>query len=143
MQQQARSFCLLAAENSAQPSYLIHDRDGAFCPLDEVLRSTGVKVITTTPQSPMCNAYAERFVRETRETRETLDNLILLGGEHFHHVLKRIEHHHNRQRPHQGLGNLIPNGCVYPAEPARLETVRCEASLGGLLNHYYAEKLAA
>jgi putative transposase len=104
------------------------------------LRSTGVKVIKTPPQSPMCNAYAERFVRETRET---LNNLILLGEQHFHRVLKRIEHHHNRQRPHQGLGNLIPNGCDCPTEPARLETVRCEASLGGLLNHYYAEKLAA
>ena len=88
----------------------------------------------------MCNAYAERFVRESRET---LDKLILLGGQHFHHALKRIEHHHNRQRPHQGLGNVIPFACDYPAEPALPKTVRCEPSLGGLLNHYYVEKSAA
>jgi len=99
IQQQARNFSLVIAENTAQPSHLIHDRDGAFRPPDEVLRSTGIKVIKTPPQSPMCNAYAERFVRETRET---LDNLILLGEQHFRHVLKQIEHHHNRQRPHQG-----------------------------------------
>jgi hypothetical protein len=88
----------------------------------------------------MCNAYAERFVRETRET---LDNLILLGEENFHHVLKRIERHHDRQRPHQGLGSLVPIGTEYPAEPARMETVRCEASLRRLHNHYYSEKEAA
>ena len=140
MRQQACNFFLVVAENASTPSYLIHDRDSAFGPLDAVLQSTGVKIIKTPPQSPMCNAYAERLVRETRET---LDSLILLGGAHFHHVLKRIEHHHNRQRPHQGLGNLVPIGCDSPAEPASPESVRCEASLGGLLNHYYAEKEAA
>jgi len=140
MRQQACNLFLMIAEDKATPSYLIHDRDGAFYPLDEVLRSAGVKVIKTPPQAPMCNAYAERFVRETRET---LDNLILLGGAHFHHVLKRIEHHHNLRRPHQGLGNLIPCGSSCPVEPARPETVRCETSLGGLLNHYYTEEAAA
>ena len=140
MQQQARNFALVIAENTGRVSYLIHDRDGAFLPLDGVLRAEGIKVIKTPPHSPMCNAYAERFVRETRET---LDNLILLGGGHFLQVLKRIEHHHNRRRPHQGLGNLVPFGCDFPPEPARPETVRSEASLGGLLNHYYIEKAAA
>ena len=140
MQQQARNFSLVIAENTGQPSYLIHDRDSAFRPLDEVLRSTGIKVIKTPPQSPMCNAYAERFVRETRET---LDNLILLGEQHFRHVLRQIEHHHNRQRPHQGLDNVVPLGFEYPDHPAPLGAVRCDAGLGGLLNHYCAERVAA
>jgi putative transposase len=140
MQQQARNFALVIAENSAQPSYLIHDRDSAFRPLDEVLRSAGIKVIKTPPQSPMCNAYAERFVRETRET---LDNLILLGEQHFRYVLSQIQHHHNRQRPHQGLDNVVPLGFEYPDQPAPLATVRCDAALGGLLNHYYVEHMAA
>jgi hypothetical protein len=64
-----------------------------------------VEVVKTPPQSPTCNAYAERFVRETRET---LDSLILPGEQHFHHVLKRIEHHHNQQRPPPGLDNAVP-----------------------------------
>ena len=99
MQQQARNFSLVITENAGRVSYLIHDRDGAFLPFDEVLRTEGVEVIKTPPQSPMYNAYAERFVRETRET---LNNLILLGEQHFRHVLRQIEHHDNRQRPHQG-----------------------------------------
>src|ERR1022692_2098528 len=93
MQPQARNFSPLV-ENAGQPSYLIHDRDGAFFPLDQVLRCAGIKVIKTPPQSPMC---AERFVREIRET---LDRLILLGEDHLRHVLGRIEQHHNRHRPH-------------------------------------------
>ena len=140
MQQQVRNFSLLVAENRNQPSYLIHDGDGAFFPLDQVLRPAGIKVIKTPPQSPMCNAYAERFVREARET---LDNLILLGERHLRHVLKQIEHHHNQQRPHQGLDNVIPLGFEYPDRPAIPTTVRCDANLGGLLNHYYAERFAA
>ena len=129
MQQQARNFSLLVAENRNQPSYLIHDRDGAFFPLDQVLRPAGIKPIRTPPQSPMYNAYAERFVREARET---LDNLILLGERHLRHVLKQIVHHHNQQRPHQGLGNVIPLVFEYPDRSAIPTTVRCDANLGGL-----------
>ena len=119
---------------------LYHDREGAFFPLDQVLRPAGIKVIKTPPQSPMCNAYAERFVRETRET---LDQLILLGEGPLRQALKKIEHHHNQQRPHQGLDNVIPLDSDYPHQPAPSETVRCDSALGGLLNHYYAERVAA
>jgi transposase InsO family protein len=140
MQQQARNFSLLVAENAVQPSYLIHDRDAAFLPLDQVLRPTGIKVIQTPPQSPMCNAYAKRFVRETRET---LDQLILLGEGHLRQVLKKIEHHHNQQRPHQRLDNVIPLAFEYTDQPAPPATVHCDTTLGGLLNHYYAESVAA
>ncbi len=87
----------------------------------------------------MCNAYAERFVREARET---LDNIIPLGERHFGHVLKCIEKHHNFQRPHQGIDNVIPLDFEYPKEPAAIEDVRCESLLGGLLNHYHVKKAA-
>ena len=78
-----------------------------------------------------------------RETRETLDQLILLGEAHLRHVLKRIEHHHNQQRPHQGLDNVVPLGFEYPDQPVPPETVCCDTALGGLLYHYYAECVAA
>ena len=140
MQQQARNFALVIAENTSRASYFIHDRDGAFLPLDGVLRTDGIEVIRTPPQSPMCNAYAERFFRETGET---LDYLILVGELHFRLVLRRIEHHHNQHRSHQGLGDGIPLGFEYPDQPAPLAKVRCDAALGGLLNHYHAELVAA
>ena len=49
MQQQARNFGLVVAENTGRPSYLLHDRDGAFLPLDRVLRTEGIKIIRTPP----------------------------------------------------------------------------------------------
>jgi len=140
MRPQARNFSLLVAAKARQPSYLIQDRDATFFPLDQGLRPAGIKVIKTPPQSPMCNAYAERFVRATRAT---LDQLILLDEAHWRHVLQKIEHHHNRQRPHQGLNNVIPPDFDYPHQPALSETVRCDSALGGLLNHDYADKAAA
>jgi hypothetical protein len=57
-------------------------------------------------------------------------------------VLRRIEKHHNLCRPHQGIGNRIPFGYDYPDGPAPPSKVRRESSLGGLLNHYFAEKAA-
>jgi len=139
MQQQARNFAMLVAEIDSQPAYLIHDREGAFLPFDEVLRTESLKVVRTPPQAPMCNAHAESFIRECRET---LDCLILLCEPHFRHVLRCIEHHHNRQRPHQGIENVIPMGFEYPEAPASLGSVRCESALGGLLSHYHAQRAA-
>jgi len=124
----------------ARHSGQMDDRDGTCFPLDEGLRPAGLKLIKTPPQSPMCHAYAERFVRETRET---LDQLILLGEAHWRRGLQKLEYHHNQQRPHQGLDNLIPLDFEYPGEPASPETVRCDANLGGLLNHYHAQSVAA
>jgi putative transposase len=105
IQPQARGSSLLVAEHTGQAFYLIRDRDVTFFPLDLVPRPAGLKVIKTPPHSPMCSAYAERFVRETRET---LDRLILLGETHLRHVLQKIEQHHNQERPHQGLNNFVP-----------------------------------
>ena len=78
-----------------------------------------------------------------REIRETLDRLILVGEEHLRHVLKKIEYHQNRQRPHQALDNVIPLDFECPEEPAAPETLRCDANSGGLLNYYYAERATA
>ena len=138
--QQARNFSMLLDEIPEKCRYIIHDRDNSFLPFDFVIKSEGIKIVKTPPQTPMCNAFAERFVREARET---LTNIIPLGESHFRHVLKCIEQHHNRERPHQGIDNLIPIDFDYPKKPATLESIRCKSSLGGLLNHYYINKEAA
>ena len=56
--------------------------------------------------------------------------------------MKKIEHHHNYQRPHQGIENCIPMGYKYPASPGELQHVKCEESLGGMLKHYYLKNAA-
>jgi hypothetical protein len=78
------------------------------------LKIDELQVLKTPPHAPLCNAYAERHVREIRET---LDNLILLGESHLRRALGAIQEHHNAQRPHQGIGNVIPLNFDYPAKP--------------------------
>ena len=139
MKQQARNFCMVADESEQRCRYLIHDRDTCFLPFDGVLACEDLKVVKTPPRAPMCNAFAERHVREIRET---LNSMILLGEGHLHHAVKKIESHHNRCRPHQGLDNAIPLGFTYPDAPVSSDEVVCESELGGLLNHYYGKKAA-
>lgn len=52
------------------------DRDCSFAPLDGVSETDQLSILKTPPHAPLCNAYAERHVREIRET---LDQIILLG----------------------------------------------------------------
>jgi hypothetical protein len=103
------------------------------------LKTDRLTLLKTPPHAPLCNAYAEQHVREIRET---LDQLILLGESHLRRVLRSIQDHHNAQRPHQGLGNVIPMGFDYPAQPASPLEVQGHPILGGLLNHYSLQQAA-
>jgi hypothetical protein len=113
----------------------IHPRQGltSFAGFDFVQKAQGIKNVKTPPKAPMCNAFAERFVREARQT---LNQIIPLGQWHFRHANKSIEQHHNKERPHQGIFNQIPLGFDYPETAADSFQVGCKSSLGGLLNHY-------
>lgn len=137
--QQARNFSMVAEDWNLPCQYLIHDGDASFAALDGVLKADSLRILKTPPHAPLCNAYAERHVRELRET---LNNLILLGQPHLRRTLARIQEYHNTKRPHQGIGNVIPLSFVYPAAPARQAEVQCEEGLGGLLNHYWVRKAA-
>jgi putative transposase len=139
MAQQARNFSMVVEDWCLPCRYLIHDQDSGFAALDGVLKTDELRILKTPPHTPLCNAHAERHVREIRET---LDNLILLGEPHLRRALRAIQGHHNAQRPHQGIGNVIPLSFDYPAEPARLGEIQCEETLGGLLNHYSLKKAA-
>lgn len=76
-----------------------------------------------------CATYLPALERITRGIRQL----------HLEFLLKRIERHHNRHRPHQGIGNRIPLDYDYPDRPAPPGKVRCESALGGLLNHYFVD----
>lgn len=108
--------------------------------LDSILECDGIKIVKTSLQSPMQNAFAERAVREIRE--EVLEHLIICGRHHLYHVLKEFEDYHNYFRPHQGIGNKIPLGYKYPKEAAPFNKIECEEILGGLLKHYHVRNAA-
>jgi crotonobetainyl-CoA:carnitine CoA-transferase CaiB-like acyl-CoA transferase len=58
--------------------YLIHDRDGKYCPaFQKMIDAAGVKRVPLPPRSPNLNAYAERWVKSVKS--EVFSKLIVFG----------------------------------------------------------------
>ena len=120
-------------------TYLIHDRDGKYCPtFQNIIGKAGVKRVPLPPRSPNLNAFAERWVRSVKS--EVLSKLILVGERSLHHALTQYTAHFHAERPHQGIGNVIS----FPRNQVandREGPIQCQERLGGLLKYY--EKKAA
>ena len=117
--------------------YLIHDRDGKYCPaFQQIIDTAGVKRLPLPPQSPNLNAYAERWVRSIKE--EALSRFILFGENSLHHVLREYVAHYHQERPHQGKGNVILMPSLR-SDQQHDDPVRCRERLGGLLKYYDRE----
>ena len=85
--------------------YLIHDRDGKYCPaFQQLIDDAGIKRVPLPPRSPNLNAYAERWVRSIKE--ECLSRFILFGAASLRHTLTQYVAHFYHERTHQGKGNM-------------------------------------
>ena len=132
MTQQARNLAIEGRLGEIR--FLIRDRDAKFSgPLDEVLRSEGVRVIRTPIRSPKANAFAERFVETAR--RECLDHLLLFGERHLRRILGEYLRHYNQERPHRGLAleTPEPGGARNRGDGGVVRIDR----LGGLIHEYH------
>jgi len=117
--------------------YLIHDRDGKYCPaFQQIIDAAGITRVPLPPQSPNLNAYAERWVRSVKE--ECLSRLILFGETSLRHALMQYVAHFHRERNHQGKGNVLLFPAVSP-DTARQGPMQCRERLGGLLKYYTCE----
>jgi len=125
--------------------YLIHDRDSIFAGgLDESIKSLGLGVLKSPPQSPMANATCERLIGTIH--RECLDWLIPISETHVRAILKSWRDHYNRGRPHMSLGPGVPDPPAHSTPPLnppesrhRMGTapqVRVQSVLGGLHHEY-------
>src|SRR5262245_54873022 len=86
--------------------YLIHDRDGKYCPaFQQIIDTAGVTRVPLPPRSPNLNAYAERWVRSVKE--ECLSRLILFGEASLRYALAQYVVHFHHERNHQGKGNVL------------------------------------
>ena len=117
--------------------YLIHDRDGKYCPaFQQIIDDAGVKRVPLLPRSPNLNAYAERWVRSVKE--ECLSRLILFREASLRHALTQYVVHFHHERNHQGKANvlLFPTGSP---DAERAGPIQCHERLGGLLKYYTGE----
>jgi putative transposase len=115
--------------------YLIHDRDGKYCPaFQHIIDDTGVQRIVLPPRSSNLNAYAKRWVRSVKE--EVLSRFILFGERALWYVLTEYVAHYHAERPHQGKGNVV----LFPRPSQGRKghsPIRRRERLGGLLKYYH------
>ena len=133
MTQTARHLTMADEGVLVDHRYLIHDRDGKYCPaFDATLRAGGVTPVRLPPRSPNLNPHAERWVRSVKD--ECLSKLILFGEPALWTALRGYVEYFHGERNHQGKGNLL----LFPQEETRKTgPVRCRERLGGLLKFYH------
>ncbi len=137
MTQMARNSTMVEWGFLTPGQYLIHDRDGKFCPaFQELVKAAGLTLIKLPPRSPNLNAYAERWVRSVKE--EVLSRFILFGEDALRKVLKEYGTHYHQERHHQGKGNelLLPRA---RKEGWDTNPICSRERLGGLLKYYHRE----
>jgi putative transposase len=137
MMQIARNVTMEAWGVLAPGQYLIHDRDGKYCPaFQQIIDAAGVTRVPLPPRSPNLNAYAERWVRSVKE--ECLSRLILFGERSLGRALTEYVTHFHQERPHQGKGNVILMPAVHDRQQ-HARPIRCYERLRGLLKYYDQE----
>jgi len=118
------------------PKYLIRDNESKFGPcFARVARTSGIKILKTPYHAPRANAVCERFLRSVRQ--ECLDHLLILHEKQLQRVLNAYVTYFNHARPHQGIGQHIPE----PSGPALSShlagnKVMARPVMGGLHHDY-------
>ncbi len=132
--QQARNLAGKLQDQGRELKFLLRDRDAKFAAaFDDVFRSEGLRVIRLPYRAPRANAFADRWVGTAR--REALDHLLIFGRRHLDHVLREFVDHYQRARPHQGLGQLVPEEPPDDAVATSAPVIRRDR-LGGLIHEY-------
>jgi putative transposase len=118
------------------PKYLIRDNDSKFGPcFARVAATSGIKILKTPYHAPRANAICERFLRSVRQ--ECLDHLLFLHERQLHRMLNAYVGYFNRARPHQGIGQQIPE--QYSSGPSAQDAgnkVVAHPVMGGLHHDY-------
>jgi putative transposase len=106
MEQMARNVTMEGTGFLNNCRYLLHDRDGKYCPsFCNLIETAKVRSIALPAKSPNLNAFAERWVRSVKE--ECLSKLILFGERSLKRALHHYELHYHQERNHQGKDNML------------------------------------
>jgi putative transposase len=100
-----------------------------------ISKSVGVEAIKLPARSPNLNAFAERFVRSTKE--QCTDRMIFFGEPMLRHAVEQYLAHYHAERPHQGIGNVIPFPSDIEPDTPTDSTIDRRKRLGGLLRYYH------
>ena len=103
-----------------EPRYLLRDRDAIYGEaFHRQTTALGIKEVTTAPQSPWQNPYAERVIGSIR--RECVDQTIILGERHLQRILSSYLDYYHSARTHLSLEKDAPDErVVQPIEKGRV-----------------------
>ena len=119
----------------AGPKFLIRDNDNKFGPLfNRVAKRTGIEVLKIPFRTPLANATCERFLGSVR--RECLDHLLIFSERQLYRVVCEYVAYFNHVRPHQGLGQQMPEGPRGAASEKRSGRIVAFPVLNGLHHDY-------
>lgn len=118
------------------PKYLIRDRDSKYARhFSAVAAGSGIQELKTPYRTPRANGICEKFMGSLR--RECLDHILIHDGKHLQRVVQKYTNYYNQERPHQGIGQRIPNHYAIPESKPTRGLITSKAILGGL-HHSYA-----
>ena len=118
-----------------RPRFLIRNNDAKYGPgFARVATGSGIAVLRTPVRAPQAHAACERFLGSVR--RECLDHVFVPGEGHLRRVLREYAAYFNMARPHQGIGQAVPDarGSASPSNPAT--PIVSIPVLGGLHHNY-------
>jgi putative transposase len=114
------------------PKYLIRDNDTKFAAkFAKVAQDAGIEILRTPIKAPKANSLCERFQGSVR--RECLDHLFIWSERQLYRVLKQYVQYFNGERPHQGIGQAVPQ----PSFPTTQEGKIVSFLILGGLHHSY------
>jgi len=118
------------------PRFLIRDNDHTYgAPFARVAAGSRIEVLQTPVRAPRANALCERFIGSV--CRACLDHLLILHERHLGRVLREYVASFNTDRPHQGIGQAVPERVAHGQEaPYSPGTVAVTPILGGLHHSY-------
>ena len=111
------------------------DNDSKFgAQFARVAADSRSEVLRTPSRAPRANAVCERFLGSVR--RECLDHLLILGERHLRRALRAYCAYFNGARPHQGLGQAIPEAAGWVPPDTTTARIVSIPVLGGLHHAY-------
>jgi len=87
------------------PKYLIRDRDGKYGKRFAAVAG-GIEILKTPVRAPRANSFCERLIGSLR--RECLDHMLILHRRQLNRIVQEYLDYYNRSRPHQGIGQQLP-----------------------------------
>ena len=129
VKQQLKDFMF---DRDEEDTYLNHDNSGELKYVDYSLY--GIHGVSTVPFSPNMNSFAERFIGTMR--RECLDRFLIFNESQLRRILKEFIVFYNSSRPHQGIGNEIPEK---PPPQDFSGPIQVRSRVFGIVNEFYRE----